>query len=344
MKKYSLLLLFTAFHLFVIAQNKTDKEPIQTKLLSADVIKEVQVKTSGGSITVSGVPVSEARIEVYVSSNISKNELTKEAILQRLHDKYDLDISVIKNKLTATAKPKEKMNWKNSINISFEVFVPSNINTDLVTSGGSINLSNLSGDLDFSTSGGSLHLDNVSGKIDGRTSGGSIQVQNSKDDINLTTSGGSIEAKNCNGKLKLSTSGGSLSLIDLKGEINASTSGGNVKGSSVEGELKAATSGGNIDLNDLSCSIETSTSGGNINVSIAKLGKYVKIGNSSGNITVTLPKNQGLDLDLTGKIDNTYFENFSGTIDKYKVSGKLNGGGIPVSVDAGSGRIYFEQK
>jgi hypothetical protein len=346
MKKYFLFFLLAALQLSLMAQFKSDKEPLITKSLSNESVKNVEVQTSGGSISVSGVAASEARIEVYVSPNNNKNDLSKEEIQQRLNEKYDLNISVANNKLTATAKSKERItDWRKALNISFRVFVPRNVSTDLTTSGGSISLTNLSGDLQFSTSGGSLNIDNVSGKVDGRTSGGSINLENSKDDIELTTSGGSISAKNCDGKLRLSTSGGSLDLIDLKGDIRATTSGGSVAGRNVEGELVAHTSGGSIHLSDLSCSLETSTSGGNIDVSIKQLGKYVKISNSAGNIDLELPKGKGIDLDLSAdKIKTDHLDNFNGKMDDDEVNGKLNGGGILVRVNAGSGRIYLGLK
>jgi hypothetical protein len=337
MKKYLLFFVLAGLQFSVKAQSK--KTPFMTKSLSSESIKDVEVETSGGSIAVSGVGVSEARVEVYITSNNNK-ELTKEEIQQRLNDKYNLNITVANNKLTATARNKEKItDWKKALNISFKVFVPKNVSTDLSTSGGSISLNNLSGKLKFSTSGGSLNLDGVSGTVDGRTSGGSIDLKNSKDDIDLSTSGGSIDAKNCEGKLRLSTSGGSLDLQDLKGEIRATTSGGSIHGSDIEGELVSHTSGGSIHFSDLSCSLETSTSGGNIDVSMKELGKYVKISNSGGNIDVTLP-NKGLDLDLSAsKIKTGQLNNFSGKVDDEEINGKLNGGGVPVRIDAGSGKI-----
>jgi len=336
MKKYLLFFVLAAFQISLKAQS--GKTPFMTKSLGNESIKDVDVETSGGSIAVSGV-TTNARIEVYITSNNNK-ELTKEEIQKRLDEKYNLDISVANNKVTATARLKEKMtDWKKALNISFKVFVPRNVSTDLSTSGGSISLTNLSGNLKFSTSGGSLDLDNVGGNVDGRTSGGSINLQNSKDDIELATSGGSIDAKNCNGKLRLTTSGGSLDLKDLKGDIRATTSGGSIHGSDVEGELITHTSGGSIHLSDLSCSLETSTSGGNIDVSIKQLGKYIKISNSAGNIDVTLP-NKGLDLDLSAsKIKTGQLNNFSGKVDDEEINGKLNGGGVPVRIDAGSGKI-----
>jgi len=339
MKKYLLFFLLAAFQFSVNAQVKSSDKPFMTKSLSNESIKDVEVETSGGSISVSGVAATEARVEVYITSNNNK-ELTKEEIQQRLNEKYNLNVSVANNKVTATARLKEKMtDWKKALNISFKVFVPKNVSTDLSTSGGSISLNNLSGNLKFSTSGGSLDLDNVSGNVDGRTSGGSIDVRNSKDDIDLSTSGGSIDAKNGEGKLRLSTSGGSLDLKDLKGDIRATTSGGGIHGSDISGELIAHTSGGSIHFSDLTCSLETSTSGGNIDVSITELGKYVKISNSGGNIDVTLP-NKGLDLDLSAnKIKTGMLNNFSGKTSDEELNGKLNGGGVPVRIDAGSGRI-----
>jgi len=346
MKKHFLIFLLAALQLSIKAQDKWNKEPYMTKSLSSESIKDVEAQTSGGSISVSGVNVSEAKIEVYVSSNNNRNELSKEEIQQRLNEMYNLTISVANNKLIATAKAKERItDWKKALNISFKIFVPKNVSTDLSTSGGSISLMNVSGNQNFSTSGGSLNVDNVSGKVDGRTSGGSINLENSKDDIELTTSGGSINAKNCDGKLRLSTSGGSLDLKDLKGDIRATTSGGSVVGRNVEGELIAHTSGGSIHLSDLSCSLETSTSGGNIDVSIRQLGKYVKISNSAGNIDLELPKGKGMNLDLSGdKIKTDHLDNFNGKVDDDEVNGKLNGGGVTVKVDAGSGRIYLALK
>jgi len=169
-------------------------------------------------------------------------------------------------------------------------------------------------------------------------------LDDSKDDIDLTTSGGNVTANNCSGELKLVTSGGTIELNGLKGSIDAVTSGGNVRGKSIEGDLKAHTSGGNVHLNDLACSLESSTSGGNLDISFSSFGKYVKLNNSWGNITLAFPKNKGVDLDLSGRISNTRFENFDGKIDEDRVKGKLNGGGIPVSADASSGRIKIELK
>ncbi len=346
MNKYLLLLVFACSTLILNAQWSQDKEPFMTKSLSKESIRNIKMQTSGGNISVSSVNASEARLEVYVQPNNSKmNSMTKEEIQKRLDEDYDLNISVSDNKLVAIAKSKrESWDWKKALNVSFKAYVTQNVSTDLSTSGGNISLTNLSGNEEFKTSGGNLKLDNISGKIKGRTSGGNITLINLKDDIDLSTSGGNIEAENSNGTMRLSTSGGNVVLKSLKGDIKAVTSGGNVKGNNVTGELVAKTSGGSILMTDLYCSLEASTSGGSIDVEVSQLGKYITLHNSGGSIDLQIPKDKGLDLDLSAsRIKAGTLNNFSGKVEDDEIKGKLNNGGIPVKIRT-SGTIHFSQK
>lgn len=338
MKKIFLVALIITMSAAVIAQERT---PYMTKSLSSESVKSTEVQTSGGSISVTGVSsAAEAKVEVYIRSNNGRDDISKEEIEKRLQE-YDLNVSVSSNRLTAIAKPKERnFDWKRGLSISFKIYVQKNADNDLTTSGGSISIKDLEGNQKFTTSGGSLHVDNVGGKIDGRTSGGSIQLDNSRNSIDLATSGGSISARNSEGNIRLTTSGGSLDLKDLKGDIKATTSGGSVNGRNISGELITHTSGGGIHLSELSCSIEASNSGGGIDIEIKELGKYVKISNSGGGVDLQLPKNKGVDLDLSGgRIKTEQLGNFDGKIDDDRLEGKLNGGGVPVRVRSSSGRI-----
>jgi hypothetical protein len=344
MKKYFLLFLLIAFSFSINAQFNAEKDPLITKSLASDDIKNILSETTGGNIYVTGVNAAEAKIEVYVVPNIyHKNALSEKEIRERMAADYKLTVLVDNNhKLTATAKPVDKnMNWEKSLNFSFKIFVPKNVSVNLSTSGGNINLSNLSGTLEFSTSGGNLNLEKLSGKINGTTSGGNIHVEESKDDIGLSTSGGNVYAKNCEGKLRLSTSGGSLILSDLKGDIKATTSGGNVNGSNIGGDLVTHTSGGSIMLDKMSCNLETSTSGGNIRIEVKELRQYVTVSNSGGHVDVIIPSGKGVDLKLSGeKIRTDKLANFSGKVEDDEITGKLNGGGTMVTVKGG-GHIYF---
>ena len=341
MKKYLFLLLAaSAIYITSTAQTYNSDEPYMTKSFANATVKNVEVNTSGGSITVMGSNPSETRVEVYIYGN-NDRKLTRDEIQQLINENYELTVALNGDKIVAKAKQKNRnISWKKSISISFRVYAPKAVSTDLETSGGSIKLSDLSGNQKFSTSGGSLKVDNLSGKIDGNTSGGSINVSNSHNDIRLSTSGGSIDASNCDGNIKLETSGGSLRLDDLNGTITANTSGGSIKANGIQGSLSTHTSGGSVRLENLSCSVDASTSGGSMDVEIVKLGEYVRLGNSGGNIDLTLPKGSGLNLRLSGnKVNTVSLTNFSGSVEDDNVNGTMNGGGTDVTVRAGSGKI-----
>jgi hypothetical protein len=340
MKQYIMLLLIAATSIAVNAQTKSG--PYQSQSFPSETIQSVVSETSGGNITVSAVNPAESRVEVFVSGNGNrKNKLSNDEIKSRIANDYTLDISVNNTKLTVTAKPKQNINWKNGLTFSFKIYVPSNISTKLQTSGGNIVLTGLSGDQDFTTSGGNLDLNALAGKVRGRTSGGNIFLKDCKDELNLETSGGSIQAENSSGHIHLSTSGGSIELGELKGNIEASTSGGNIEANDIDGELEAQTSGGNLSLQKLKGSVKASTSGGNIDVYVIKAGNYISINNSSGGVSLKLPKNTGMDVKFNAmRISTENLENFSGSNSKEEIKGTVNGGGIPVTVNAGSGHIH----
>lgn len=345
MKKYISLLLIAAISFTVSAQKKSGKEPYLTKSFAGESFNKVMAETSGGNITVTGVDPSQSKVEVFVSQNGNRqNSLTDDELKTKINEDYDLDVSVNNNKLTVTAKSKHTIkDWKKALNFSFKIYVPKNTGTDLTTSGGNISLANLSGEKEFTTSGGNLNLDGLEGKTKGTTSGGNINLSNSKDDINVSTSGGNINAEKSSGNIDIATSGGSINMDDLSGKIKASTSGGNVRGEAIGGDLNASTSGGNVSLHNLTCALKAGTSGGNIEVSVKLLNDHLSLYNSAGKVSLSIPKNTGVSLNLKGKkISTPNLENFSGTGTNEELKGTVNGGGVPVTVDAGDGKISLE--
>jgi DUF4097 and DUF4098 domain-containing protein YvlB len=339
--------LLLAAGLTVQAQNSHKGLLFLNKTLSADAIKQVEAKTSGGGIEVTGVTnPSDARIEVYITQSGHHGEYSKEEIRAKVDAEYDLTVTASGNKLTAIAKPKKDIrNWNNVLSFSFAIYVPVNCGTHLNTSGGGISISNLSGEQHFYTSGGGLDVNGLTGKIDGHTSGGGIDVKNCKDDIDLETSGGGIDASNCTGHIRLNTSGGSIDLKSLNGDIRATTSGGNIDGQMVSGELETHTSGGNISLTAMTGALEASTSGGNIDIQFNEVGKYIRLSNSGGSVYLEMPKGKGISLDVHGdRIKTEGLSNFSGSMEKQSINGTVNGGGTPVDIHAGSGGVTLALK
>lgn len=335
MKKLFTLLSFFFLSTSIFAQNGT---PHMTKTFSASAIENIGVKTSGGGISVIGSNDSQARVEVYIKGNNNKT-LNRAEIEEKLED-YRLKVALEGNTLVCIAENEEKMSWGNGLSISFKIFGPIDVNTDVSTSGGGISLTSLSGSLKFRTSGGGLDLTDLEGNIKGSTSGGGIDLDNCDNIVDVRTSGGGIEAKNCDGDISLSTSGGGISLVKMTGNVNARTSGGGISAEYMEGEFNASTSGGGISLDHIMANVKARTSAGSINANIDEVGDFLDLTTTAGNINIDLPNDGGYDLDLSGnKVSMAGMSNFSGDQSSKRMDGKVNGGGMEITARANSGRV-----
>jgi DUF4097 and DUF4098 domain-containing protein YvlB len=282
-----------------------DEKPYLVKSFPADGFKSLRMLTSGGNVTVTGQSSGEARIEMYVRASNWDDKLSDAEIKERLEKYYEVEISKDATSVNATAKRRQDVKWaqENGLSISFRAYVPMGVATDLKTSGGNVSMENLNGQQTAATSGGNIEVKNVKGNATVRTSGGNIEVDGFNGTLDAITSGGNIEAEDAKGGLKLRTSGGNLEL------------------SSVSGNLEAQTSGGNIEAR------------------ITELGERISLTTSSGDVDVKMPLDQGMDLDLKGNEVKINMKNFKGVVEDDRVQGKLNGGGIPVTISTSSGNV-----
>jgi len=134
----------------------------------------------------------------------------------------------------------------NRLKVKYEIRVPKTYNLDIDTSGGSILVEDLSGEIKLNTSGGSISMGEIEGPVWAETSGGSISLERAKGQASLHTSGGSITIGEVGGSVDAKTSGGSIFVEGVNGDLKARTSGGGLNIRAINGNLEARTSGGSI--------------------------------------------------------------------------------------------------
>ena len=88
MKKLISLLFTTAISISLLAQ-EWDKEPYQVQNFSGS-INNLEVKTSGGNITVKGGQSGNAKVEVYIRSGNYKTKISRSEIERKLTEDYEL--------------------------------------------------------------------------------------------------------------------------------------------------------------------------------------------------------------------------------------------------------------
>jgi DUF4097 and DUF4098 domain-containing protein YvlB len=200
---------------------------------------------------------------------------------------------------------------RSRLQVRFVITVPEKYNIDLKTKGGSIDVSEIEGDVKARTSGGSLRFAYVKGPVWGRTSGGSITLDGCSGDVDVNTSGGSIKIGEVKGEVKAHTSGGSIQVKEVMGTINASTSGGSIT-AYISKQPKA------------DCSLVT----------------------SGGSITAHLTEGIAVDLDAGtsgGHVTTDFEVTIKGKISKSKLIAKINGGGPRLYLHTSGGSVYIKE-
>lgn len=253
------------------------------------VIENVQ-----GDIYIQGTNSMTVQIEEKVSV---KSRSMKKA--EEIFKEYKADVT--HHSEDNTVEVKGKGNWVPRMSYTYEVSVPTAVSIKAYTSGGDIELSLLTGEMDIKTSGGDIELKHIEGKLTGKTSGGDIELNHCIGNVYLTTSGGDIEVENIEGKLNLHTSGGDIEVSDGQGNVDVSTSGGDIAFTSISGEkVNGRTSGGNVEANDIYGDLVMITSGGDLiaedirgtvrgntsggNISLDNISGYIQITTNAGSI------------------------------------------------------------
>jgi len=228
------------------------------------------VDVYGGSIEVTASDRKDVAVDVY--RKISMRGLDDQAREREELKKHVVTFNQEGNTVTVRSQRDKTLNWNNKFNFQsrYVIAVPKQFAADLKTSGGSIKVADLNGDLKAHTSGGSLKFAGIRGPIDGHTSGGSINLADTDGKASIKTSGGSIKVNKHKGDVIAKTSGGSISVDDVDGQIQASTSGGSVSASLPKpvGENRLETSGGGINVavpGTAALDVDAKTSGGSVN-------------------------------------------------------------------------------
>ncbi len=246
-------------------------------------------------------------------------------------DELELDFDQSGNDVTVRGDfPKNTIwGWGRSPRVEFTITVPTRFDVELATSGGSISVEDLEGEVRAKTSGGSLSFGDITGSVHGRTSGGSIALDGSVGDADVETSGGSIRIGGVDGEVRAHTSGGSISIDRARGSVDAHTSGGSIHVDEVMGAINA------------------STSGGGVKAYISEQpGDDCRLTTSGGGVTVYLADGIGVDLDAlsSGGRASSDFEVSGGKRSKTRLTGSINGGGPELYLRSSGGGVRVQRR
>jgi DUF4097 and DUF4098 domain-containing protein YvlB len=240
---------------------------------------ELDLETGGG-IYISGWDKEKVAVTVHVFG-VDK-------------DDYDLDFDARSSVIRIRSDYRRR--WgRHDGDFEFDIKVPERFDIEVESSGGTVHIADVEGEISGGTAGGSLDFTNVNGNIDFRTMGGEIRASEIKGHLRLETMGGGITVTDSEADGKISTMGGNILIEHVKGNLKGSTMGGNVIYRDVTGrsdssedssgeEVRISTMGGDIKVDEAPGGADLDTKGGDIMVRTAH--KFVKAKTLGGDIEI----------------------------------------------------------
>ena len=227
---------------------------------------DIDLKT-GGSITIE----SWGKPEVFVSARLGGRDWRE----TRVTLEPSSDGARLASDFTRSMR-------NQSTSHDFDIKVPREFNVRIKSSGGSISISNVSGEFSGSTGGGEINLRAVNGRAHLNTGGGEIDVTDSNIDGSVNTGGGLVRIQHVNGNLRGSSGSGPVIYSESNGAGTGKGSGygysygeGATAGVSASGTAYSTTNGGPIRMY---------AAGGPISLPSAPNGAHITTG--GGKITV----------------------------------------------------------
>jgi DUF4097 and DUF4098 domain-containing protein YvlB len=277
---------------------------------------------SGGGVTVQGWDKSTAEI-TYTQRGQGHS--------------HTVEIHPERGGLTITSEA--EVHQGTARDLEFKVSVPRKYNVDFESMGGSLSIANLDGEFTGRTMGGGLTLRDVEGTVRLTTMGGAIEVIGARLEGNVTTMGGTVYLKDVVGDLEAHSMGGNVRYQNVRGRdgklrapggslegmekktVTISTMGGDIDVDDAPAGAWVNTMGGDIDVGDAREFVKASTLGGDIAIAVTDgwvsastmagdvdvdiaegLGEGdqgVNLSSNYGDISLALPGNLPIDLDLT---------------------------------------------
>jgi DUF4097 and DUF4098 domain-containing protein YvlB len=181
--------------------------------------------------------------------------------------------------------------------------------------------------------------------LDAHTGDGSVEASNINGNVNVNTGDGSIRANTLSGTIVLHTNDGSIHVDTLKGDIRMHTGDGSIEADSLDGKLDADSGDGHVRVAGRFDALNLKTGDGSVDARVmagSKMASSWNIRTSDGSVDLTLPPDFQANIDAStgdGHISLGMAVSVEGTFSNTQIHGKMNGGGQSLTIHTGDGSI-----
>jgi hypothetical protein len=214
-----------------------------------------------------------------------------------------------------------------NVSISYELVVPAETQLRSHTGSGNQTIDGLRREIEIQSGSGGLKISDIGNTVRAETGSGDVEIDRVKGNVHTKTGSGTIHATDISGGFEGNTGSGHITL-----------------GQTAPGAVRAETGSGGMELRGVKGSLEATAGSGTITAEGEPTGSWT-VHSGSGTIHLKLASTAAFDLDArtsSGSISVSQPVTVQGAMGKRELHGKVNGGGVPVEVETGSGNIDIQ--
>lgn len=192
--------------------------------------KAFEAETHNGSVTVNGTATNMCDVTATITARADTEENAK-----KLADKVRVWLDTSGPKIAARIEKPDLVGWQH-VGVAFDVKIANHINLDLITHNGSVDVSNITGEVEAMTHNGAVTTREVTGNHSLTTHNGRISCRQISGDLELETHNGSVDVVYATGaqaacKAEVTTHNGGIDFTsppNLSAKADISTHNGSI--------------------------------------------------------------------------------------------------------------------
>jgi hypothetical protein len=195
---------------------RADYEEERVLTLESRGIDLVDIEAGAGALEVTGVPGAEA-ITVTARIRIDNDEDDARRAIER-----DMTLTLEKDSDVARLVAhfdSGMFGWSDSPHIDLKVEMPEGMHLQVDDGSGSIEISDLRGDIRIDDGSGSLVMNDVGGNIEIEDGSGSITIRSAGGDVAINDGSGSINVRGVAGSVTVDDGSGSIDVSDVDEDL-----------------------------------------------------------------------------------------------------------------------------
>lgn len=239
MRSVLILILFVACQALAAANGYEETRELT---LDANGIGMLEVENGAGSVTITGVSASS---QIEVTATIVVPDKKEEKALKRIEDDLVLQLERRGDKAVLKGYFEHDggfFNFGDGPWVQLDVRMPEGMGLDVDDGSGSLEITNVRGDIAVDDGSGSLTMVDVGGNVRIEDGSGSISVRGVGGDIHIDDGSGGIKVRGVAGNVTVDDGSGSIDVSDVEQDVTIVNDGsGGLSISNVAGRVEADT-------------------------------------------------------------------------------------------------------